>query len=260
MRFIKPFSLFIFAFIISFNCWSLSILVDPGHGGDDKGARGSYLKSLKKGINQERQVLEKDIALQLAKRIYKKLQKKYKVYLTRSVDRTVSLEKRAEVADKIKADLFISIHANSSTNRKPRGFETYYLDNHKDAAVKKVESVENRNLKGDALVVNQILTDLVVERTASDSKSLANSIHGQIQKRVGKSFKLINRGVKPGLFYVLALAKRPAVLLEVGFISNKKELKRIMSPRFQERYAEAVVRGIDIFVKKMKKKGTPSLF
>ena len=73
---------------------------------------------------------------------------------------------------------------------KPRGFETYYLDNHNDSAIKKVEMVENKDLKGEALIVNKILTDLVIERTVKSSKGLAVSIHNQIHKLVAKKYKL----------------------------------------------------------------------
>jgi N-acetylmuramoyl-L-alanine amidase len=243
-------------FTLFINCsFGFTILIDPGHGGEDNGAETKL--PLKKG--KWKPVKEKDIALSLAKKIHQELEKrKFNSYLTRSVDRTVSLAERAELADKIKADIFISVHVNSSTKNAPRGFETYYLDNHKDSAVKKVENVENKDLKGEELIINKILTDLVIERTVKSSKSLAVNIHSKIQRLVGRRYKLKDRGVKPGLFYVLALTKRPAILLEVGFLSNSRELKRIMGATFQRRYARAVAIGIENFIKKRTKQ-EPSL-
>ena len=232
-----------------------TVLIDPGHGGDDKGAVARYYYGKKKW----RRVMEKDIALSLSIKIHEKLQKRgINAYLTRSIDRNVELYKRAEMAEKLKADLFISVHINASPAKKPRGFETYYLDNHKDSAIKKIEETENKNLKGEELVVNQILTDLVIQRTVHTSKALAGNIHREIQKLVGKRYKLRDRGIKPGLFYVLALAKRPAILLEVGFLSNSKELKKLLNKGFQDRYATAVAKGIDLYLNK-DKKSAPSL-
>lgn len=251
----KTVTTFCFLFFISLKGYAYTILIDPGHGGEDEGATTKYYYSKKKW----KVIKEKDLALSLAKKIHTQLKKRnFKSYLTRSVDRTVTLAERADLAEKIKADLFISVHINSSAGKKGRGFETYYLDNHNDSAIKKVEEIENKDLKGDALVVNKILTDLVIERTVKSSKGLANSIHYQIQRLVSKKYKLRDRGVKPGLFYVLALTKRPAILLEVGFLSNSKDLKKILNPSFQMRYAKAVAVGISNFIKS-KKKTEPAL-
>ena len=235
--------------------FALTILIDPGHGGQDHGAK-TKLKVNKKVI----EIKEKDLALTVSKKIHRILKKKgVNVYLTRSIDRTVSLEERAELADKIKADLFISVHINASSSKKAGGFETYYLDNHKDDVVKKIESIENKNLKGEELVINSILTDLVIERTAPSSKKLAGRIHKKIVKNIGGKYKMKNRGIRPGLFYVLALTKRPGVLLEVGFLSNQKELSKIMNNRFQERFASSVAQGILEYIRAYNK-ATPILF
>lgn len=232
--------LILFLLCFSTAGFSYTILIDPGHGGEDKGAVTLHYDG-----KVLREIHEKDLTLEISKKIYAKLQeKKYQVYLTRSIDRDVSLEKRAELAEKVKADLFISVHMNSSTTSESHGFETYYLDNHSNVAVKKVEDVENKNLDGDQLIIHQILTDLVVEKTVVSSKSLANSIHLELKSNL-QGFQIKDRGHKAGLFYVLALSKRPAVLLEVGFLSNPKELDKLSGESFQKKYSEAVVRGID---------------
>jgi len=250
----KYLSLVLFILVLR-SSWGFTILIDPGHGGEDNGAEAK----IKGKKNKWKPVKEKDIALSLARKIHTELEKKkFNSYLTRSVDRTVTLAERAELAEKIKADIFISVHVNSSEKNAPRGFETYYLDNHEDSAVKKVEDVENKDLKGEELIINKILTDLVIQRTVKSSKSLAINIHSEIQSLVGKKYRLKDRGVKPGLFYVLALTKRPAILLEVGFLSNSRELKKIMGTQFQNRYARAVAKGIENFIKKRTKQ-EPSL-
>lgn len=245
MKYFRNF-LIIQYFLFSFtNAFGITILIDPGHGGEDDGA-----KAMTKGRFPEELIKEKDISLSIAQKIHEKLSaKNHTVFSTRSLDRTVTLPERAAIAEKTKADLFISVHINSSPESSAVGFETYYLDNHNDVAIKKVEKTENIQMKGDEVIVQQILVDLVVEQTVSTSKPLAASIHSEIKNSVGRKYGISSRGVKPGLFYVLALSKRPGVLLEVGFISTQKERVRMMNPKFQNDYANAVVNGIEKFIK-----------
>ncbi|MFP5458866.1 MAG: N-acetylmuramoyl-L-alanine amidase [Bacteriovoracia bacterium] len=221
--------------------WSKVVLIDPGHGGEETGAIGK--------LSGARQVHEKDLALRLSLKIKKYLERDASVFLTRSHDRTVGLQERADMADKVKADFFISVHFNSSTDPKAHGFETYYLDNSADAAVKKVEKQENYSLKGEDLVVNQILIDLTIQQTVKASRALAQSVHKRLRGHL-RPVGLTDRGVKPGLFYVLALSKRPGLLLEAGFMSNMRELKSIQQEEFMERYAQGVAAGIRDFLKR----------
>lgn len=233
------------------------ILIDPGHGGEEFGAMGQmWVKSIK-GEKKTKNIYEKDLTLRLSKKLKKYLSPFYTTYLTRSIDRTVALDERANMADIVKADLFISIHFNSSGESKSSGFETYYLDNHQDVAIKKVENIENKYLKGAAKTVNQILIDLVIQKTVSQSKKLANYIHKKVAKNVGNKYKLKNRGVKPGLFFVLALSKRPGVLIEAGFMSNHKELTRIQKEQFIDNYARAMSYGIRDYLKTLPDKDVP---
>lgn len=235
-------------YLVFSNAFALTILIDPGHGGEDDGA-----KVMTSGKIPEELIKEKDIALSISQKIYDLLSSKnHTVFLTRSFDRTVSLPERAAIAEKTKADLFISVHINSSPEAGAVGFETYYLDNHNDVAIKKVEKTENVQMKGDEVVVQQILVDLVVEQTVSTSKPLAEAIHSEIRNKIGRKYGIQSRGIKPGLFFVLALSKRPGVLLEVGFISTQKERIRMMNPKFQEEYARAVVSGIESYINKRK--------
>jgi N-acetylmuramoyl-L-alanine amidase len=241
-------------FLLVGEAYSFTILVDPGHGGKELGAIG-YIKKNHRNVK----IYEKDLSLTLAKEIHRVLKRKYSSYLTRSYDRTVSLEERAAMAEKVKADLVISVHINSHHKSTASGFETYYLDNHDSGAVQKIEKIENKGLAGNDLVVNQILIDLVVQKTVKTSKPLASLIHLNLKKKIEKKYKMKDRHIKPGLFFVLALSKRPGVLLEAGFISNAKDLKNMLNKDFQKRYALAVFNAIKSYLKK-NKPNKPSLF
>ncbi len=231
-------------------CWwhslqAYTILIDPGHGGDDEGATVRDYRSGKKGKGRIR---EKYLTLQLAQRIHRQLAKKHSVFLTRSGDRSLSLNQRAEMAEKVKADVLISVHFNSSSQRAPHGFETYYLDNSQNRAAHKLAGVENQHLSGKELEINNILIDLAVKKTVETGKVLARHIHTQIARTVGRRYRLNNRGIRPALFHVLALSKRPVVLLEPGFLSNPKEQARLLDAKFQESYAAAVAQGVEAYL------------
>ncbi len=232
-----------FLFLIPVLSSAKVVLIDPGHGGEESGAVG-YLDA-----KRSRKIFEKDLSLRLAKKVKDQLSKSTSAYLTRSLDRAVSLQERADLADLVKADLFLSIHFNSSTNAKSRGFELYYLDNNSNVAANKVERAENLNLQGEELIVNQILVDLVVQQTVTHSKDLARNVHEKV-KPVIKNFKIDDRGIKPGLFYVLALSKRPGLLVEVGFVSNQTELKKVNEEKFLDQMAAAISAGVMAFIQK----------
>ncbi len=240
----KYFLLFLF---ISFSVNAFVVLIDPGHGGEELGAL-TRVWVKKNGEKKTKNIYEKDLALKLAKSVKSKLERKHTTYLTRSIDRTVTLNERANMAETVKADLFVSIHFNSATEKEYSGFETYYLDNHADKAIEKVENVENKYLLGAEKVVNQILIDLVIQKTVPSSKKLANLIHSEIANTVESKFKMKDRGIKPGLFYVLALSKRPGVLIEAGFMSNPEELRKVQSKSFIENYAQAIAIGIEKYL------------
>lgn len=241
---IRFFLIHLLVFICAFPALGAVILIDPGHGGEEWGAVGM--------LDGGRKVMEKDLSLRLANKIANKLRPMATVFLSRSMDRTVSLQERADMADKLKADLFISVHFNSSTDASAHGFETYYLDNSKDAAVKKVERQENLTGSGEEHVINQILVDLVIQQTVRESRALAKELHKRLHGHM-KTVGLSDRGMRPGLFYVLALSKRPGVLLEAGFISNPSELKMLQQEEFLERYATAASIGISDFLRQKKR-------
>lgn len=254
---IKQFLILAILVLISFDSFGFVVLIDPGHGGSEYGAVAIMRKKNSKGKYYTRKIKEKDLSLKLAKKVKKKLQDHFTVYLTRSFDRKVSLEARAKMADTVKADLFISIHFNASPESKSSGYETYYLDNHKDKAIKKVEDLENRNLQGEDKLINHILIDLVIAKTVTTSKKLAKSIHNQLNKNIKKRFKLKDREIKPGLFYVLALSKRPGVLIEAGFITNPKEVKKLSSSAYLNAYAKSIASGIIKYYSSLPKRDVP---
>lgn len=229
-----------FALLFSFKNYAQTILIDPGHGGSDLGAV-AHLPPKKIPL------YEKDIALRLALLVKKKLNSRYMVYLTRTEDYPVSLHDRALMADKVKADIFLSIHFNSSTEKEAAGIETFYLDNHQDKAVKKVESVENVGLESgnESSVINHILIELAIKMTSRQSKILAKYVHEHSWRQVKKKFPIKNRGFKPGLLYVLALSKRPGVLIEAGFLSNPKELSLLRKEKYLENYAQGIAEGLN---------------
>jgi N-acetylmuramoyl-L-alanine amidase len=249
----KILSFFIIAFgLIFFDSFTLlaandtkkkyTILIDPGHGGDDFGAKSLFSDPL--NPHESMEIFEKYVTLDISKKIAVELKKDFHVYLTRSIDRTLSLEQRAQMAESVGADLYISVHANANAKEHSRGLETYYLDNHQDIAIKKIEKIENPHLEGQDLMTNKILIDLLVQRMAPDSKRLAHFVHQSLTKDVAPLFKMPDRGIRPGLFYVLALSKRPAILLEAGFLTNNLDRRKLMSPKFQQYYANAVGNGV----------------
>lgn len=233
------------------------VLLDPGHGGKELGATTKITRINSKGKKYTRDLYEKDLTLTLAKKLKSLLDKEFTTYLTRSFDREVSLQDRADMADTVKADLFISIHFNAAYSNQPHGIETFYLDNHRDKAIKKIEAIENKGLDGEKLVINQILIDLAIQQTVPSSKKLANFVHTEIANKVSKKMGMRDRGIKPGLFYVLALSKRPAILLEGGFMSNSKEVMKITSEKYLTAYARSVAKGVIKYYNQLPKKDLP---
>lgn len=247
----KVFSFFSLFFLCCPFAFAVTVIIDPGHGGKDHGGRVRYTLPKSKRGAKTAVLSEKDLTLVVSKIIHKKMrQRGFRVYLTRSYDRSVSLEDRSEMANKVNADIFISVHVNLSEQLSASGIETFYLDNHKNKVIKKLEKIENESYAGEEPIIQEIVRDLVISKTAPLSKGLAEKIHGEIERGPLKKYRRKNRGIRPGLFYVLALASRPAVLLEMGFLSHGEERRVLLSKKFQEDYAQAVVDGVDAWVKK----------
>lgn len=219
------------------------IVVDAGHGGKDPGAIGPS------GLR------EKDITLAMAKVLKGQLEKELgcEVILTRKTDVYLSLEQRTALANKVGADLFISLHANASLKRSAYGVETYYLNfskNDKAAAVAARENGTSLRQVGD---LELILFDLMANAKINESSRLAAEIQKSLVGNLARSYSDIrDLGVKQGPFYVLVGATMPSVLVEAAFISHAREESRLASRKFQEQTGVAIVRGVRNYASDLK--------
>ncbi|HID96966.1 MAG TPA: N-acetylmuramoyl-L-alanine amidase [Thermodesulfobacteriaceae bacterium] len=215
------------------------IVIDAGHGGKDPGAVGpSGLK-------------EKDVVLKIAKKVATKLKKELncQVILTRRKDRFLPLEQRTAIANAKKADLFISIHANASPNRRARGIETYFLNFAVDREAMRVAALENATSTKRMGDLRNILNNIMKNTKVNESSRLAGSIQKQLVGNLRKKYSRIkDLGVRQAPFFVLIGARMPSVLVEVSFISNKAEEKRLKNNSYLDRIAEGIVDGISTYV------------
>jgi N-acetylmuramoyl-L-alanine amidase len=218
------------------------IVIDPGHGGRDRGASG-YLKG----------VYEKDIVLKIAKKLAKKIRKELQceVFLTRTRDRYLTLEERTAIANTKNADLFISIHTNAARSRRAFGIETYFLNLATDDESILVAARENATSTKNISDLQTILSDLMQNAKINESSRLAGHVQTALCNclKKNKYSRINNKGVKQAPFYVLLGAQMPAILIETSFISNPKECKRLINPKYQERLCEAIVDGIKKYIK-----------
>ena len=217
------------------------VVIDPGHGGYDPGTQSSS------------GALEKDLALQIATRLKSSLEARgIRAQVTRSSDFFVSLAERTRIANRAGADLFVSIHLNSSPNTETTGIEVYYLNNSTDRATIRLARMENGAADGygasDAshLNLNYILTDLRQNYKAAEAASLAKMIDERAVADLDSGLGLnVNAlGAKMGPFYVLVGAHMPAVLVECGFLSNPVEAQRLTGADYQNLLAGAISTAI----------------
>jgi N-acetylmuramoyl-L-alanine amidase len=222
---------------------AFTVVLDPGHGGEQEGALAPD------GMR------EKELSLAISRRIAARLKRLgAKVVLTRTGDIGVPLANRAAIATAIRADLFVSVHLNSmptaAQRRISHGVETYFLSaDATDGHAKAVAARENADrLAGEPEAdpddpVAGILDSLQDAASLQGSSKLAYAVHEKLVSRL----RAEDRGVKQAPFYVLAGARMPAVLLEVGFISHGEESRKLRSREYQERIADAVADGIQAF-------------
>lgn len=214
------------------------IVIDPGHGGKDPGAIGRYC-----GLR------EKDIVLDVSKKLKDQLKKidDFEITLTRNEDNFISLWKRSAIANNLKADLFISIHANASRSRTPKGFEAYYLSNATDDSARAIAAAENEAIafeNNSASEKPDYLNATVWEMTLDENRTESEELARFICKTAGKTLGAKNRGVKSARFYVLKGTHMPAVLIEIGFISNREEEYKLRDSSYRRKIAEAIAEGI----------------
>ena len=209
-----------------------TIMIDAGHGGKDPGAMAHGLR-------------EKDINLKFAKLVGGKLRDKgFHVIYTRSTDVFIPLEKRTAMANAQKADLFLSIHCNANRSSKVNGLETYSLNLAKTDAAVRIAARENAVDPRAISDLQFILTDLMVNSKIKESRDLAGDVQSSTIKRVRKSYPLKNKGTREAPFYVLMGAKMPSVLVEIGYITNNTESKRLRSDKYLNHLADGIVDGI----------------
>jgi N-acetylmuramoyl-L-alanine amidase len=216
----------------------ITVVLDPGHGGHDTGAIGPS------GL------MEKDVVLDLGLRLRRLLQERLKlrVLMTRSEDAFVPLPERTALANRVKADFFISLHVNGAGQRGAVGFETFFFSREpSDSDARASSQRENLILETNGTVgkeqeslLKMTLTDMAVTRDMKESSDLAERLLAALDKIL----KVDNRGVKSGPFHVLATAAMPAVLVESAFITNPREERRLQREDYRQRIAEAIFEGI----------------
>ncbi len=220
-----------------------NIVIDPGHGGLEVGAQGKF------------GALEKDITLPISLKLKDIIERNLalRVFLTRDKDESVSLDNRVAIANNNKADLFISIHANSSFRKNATGSETFFLSmDATDEEARRLAYLENSSavledrIEGeDEDEIKMILWDMAQAAYLQQSSELAESI----QRELNLLLSTHNRGIKQAPFKVLTGVACPAVLVEVAFLSNPVEEKQLLTERFQSRVAQAIYRGLVNFIK-----------
>jgi N-acetylmuramoyl-L-alanine amidase len=176
---------------------------------------------------------------------------KSEVYLTRNSDKFLTLEERTAIANTKNADLFISIHTNSHKNRRAHGIETYFLNLATDDEAIRVAAIENATSTKNISDLQTILSDLMQNAKINESSRLAGYVQSSMVRHLKKKryTRIKDKGVKQAPFYVLLGAQMPAILVETSFISNPRECKRLVTPRYQERLCEAIINGIRSYIK-----------
>lgn len=218
----------------------LIVVIDPGHGGKDPGAIG------KKGTK------EKDVTLKIGNYLKDLIQKRIgaTVVLTRNRDVFLDLEKRVELANRKKADLFISIHVNSHPQKKIKGLEVYHFGKASDPRALEVAARENgMKLEDNAPPWQFIIADKLNDQKIEQSQTFAWTTNKTLVKSLKASYKIKDHGVKTAPFYVLRFTTMPSILAEVAFVSNPDEEKRLRTKAFQKQLAEGIYKGIQSYLK-----------
>ncbi len=215
------------------------VVLDPGHGGRQPGAVAPDGTP------------EKTICLQVALRVARHLKASQgiRVLLTRRNDQTLSLSQRAEIANRLKPAVFVSIHVNSSRRKGAQGVETYYLSSsHSDRRARLLAQRENADLieteKAPTGVLEAILKDADTGRMIGESARLARTVQNAMVDAVGGN----DRSVRQAPFAVLVRSGAAAILVELGFLSNAAELKKLRTASHQDRLAKGIAQAIAEFV------------
>ena len=216
------------------------IVIDAGHGGHDSGTLGAD------GIEEKDVVL--DVALRLGKLLHDRLGAE--VVYTRDDDTFVPLETRTAIANKAQADLFISVHANSSQDASVKGVEVYYLNFTSDPEAMKVAGRENAVSTESVHELSDLVKKIALKDKIEESKELAADVDASLYAGLRKGNpELRNRGVKKAPFVVLIGANMPSILAEISFVTNPDTAERLETPEYRERVAESLYAGVAVYAR-----------
>jgi N-acetylmuramoyl-L-alanine amidase len=221
------------------------IVIDPGHGGKDPGT-----------VNRQLGLNEKDITLDIGKRLNAILNehKEFEIILTRPRDEYVPLEERAAIANSNQGDIFVSIHTNSAPRLTARGVESYYLNMTADPWAMEVAAQENAMSRKSMAEMRTILDQILQNSKISESRNLSQSIQASMIANLQRKFDTIaDLGVKKAPFYVLLGAQMPSALIEVSFLSNRDEARRLGLPEYRQTVAAGLYLGIINFIQSLGK-------
>lgn len=219
------------------------VVLDPGHGGKDPGAIGRSFRTY-----------EKNITLSMGKELKRMLETRgYKVYMTRSTDIFIPLRRRVQIARQYHADLFISIHADSTVNRKAQGFSIYTLS--ETASDKEAEALAERENKADIIDGMDFsdnspeINDVLISLSQNDCRNKSSKFATYVVNEVKRNVKLVNNAHKFAGFAVLKAPDVPSVLLEMGYLSNYTEEKQLRQPQYRKKLAQYMVKAVDRYFK-----------
>nr|WP_272881533.1 N-acetylmuramoyl-L-alanine amidase [Fundidesulfovibrio soli] len=219
-------------------------MVDAGHGGKDPGAHGAG------GL------VEKDVNLRIAKLLGGKLEKMgFEVLYTRTQDKFVSLEGRTAMANARKADLFVSIHCNAHGDSGSSGLETYSLNLASTPDEVRVAARENSVDPRRISDMQKILDELMHASKLTESRDFARAAHASALSQAKRGGSTRDRGLHEAPFYVLLGAKMPAILVEVGYITNPAEAARLRNEKYLEGLAQGIAEGVRAYKQKIERFG-----
>ncbi len=226
-------------FYNTFNPKEKIIVLDPGHGGKDSGAIGYKKRYEKKAVLQ--------IALKCAKELKKR---GYRVYLTRSRDVFVKLRDRTKYANRKNADLFVSIHANAAPRKSKyllsKGIETFFLSRARSERSKRVAALENRSdIEDMNYFSKKTFLDVLNREKIIQANKMALDVQQGMLKSLRKRYRVVDGGVREAPFWVLVGAQMPAILIEVGYITNPTESERLFNFQYQSLLAKGIADGIN---------------
>jgi N-acetylmuramoyl-L-alanine amidase len=215
------------------------IVIDPGHGGHDTGTIGPN------GL------LEKDLVLDVSRRLGKLLQARLgaEVVFTRDDDTFIPLETRTAIANREQADLFVSVHANSSSDPDARGVETYYLNFTSSPDALEVAARENAASDKSIHELQDLVKKIALKEKIEESREFAGDVENALHNGLAaRNPGIRDRGVKKAPFIVLIGANMPSILAEISFVSNPGDERRLRTPEYRQRIAESLYRGIAKYV------------